>query len=137
MKSRGLVQSEVAWYVVALNYRISYQGKGFLPRISLFSWILPRSRDNDIRSPKNSTLVSRIIRHSLTQRKKVRIKLLTCVIKSIKCTPCLLSAKIWSPPFSFPSGTLFTAKKLDPNNGHFHKISASEVKYFLRDINID
>lgn len=69
-----------------------------------------------------------------TWRQKTGIELLTCVIKSIKCTPCLLSAKIWSPPFSFPSGTLFTAKKLDPNNGHFHKISKNKVKHYFHDI---
>lgn len=50
-------------------------------------------------------------------------------MRSIKWTPCRFKARMWSPPFSLPSGTLFTAKKLEPKSGHFESISV-KVKSF-------
>lgn len=51
---------------------------------------------------------------------------LTCVMRSRKWTPCLLSAKMWSER-SLGSDTRFTAKKLEPNSGHLDKSSETKT----------
>jgi hypothetical protein len=53
--------------------------------------------------------------------------ILTWVIRSMKCTPCLFRARMWSER-SFGSETRFTAKKLDPKSGHFDKMSRKEYR---------
>lgn len=54
--------------------------------------------------------------------------ILTCVTRSMKWTPCLFSARMWSER-SFGSETRFTAKKLEPKRGHFDKISREEYNH--------
>lgn len=53
--SRGLAPSAISLFSVASSFHISYPDTVFPPPISLFSLILPRSRDNDKGSPVKGT----------------------------------------------------------------------------------